>query len=72
MDKSASTQVYIAVITYTLIAIIRQQVKTEYSTYKVLQILGTSLLDKTPINHLLENPKYQDVEKQLCNELKIF
>lgn len=71
-ENAVKTQVYIAVITYTLIALIRQQIKTEYSTYEVLQILGTSLLDKTPINQLLEKQKYQDVKEHLCNQLKIF
>lgn len=71
-ENAVKTQVYIAVITYTLVAIIRQQIKTEYSTYEVLQILGTSLLDKTPINQLLKKQKYQDVKEQLYNQLKIF
>lgn len=71
-ENAVKTQVYIAVITYTLVAIIRQQIKTEYSNYEVLQILGTSLLDKTPINQLLKKQKHQDVKEQLYNQLKIF
>jgi transposase len=35
-ENAVKTQVYIAVITYTLVAIIRQRLKTEYSTYEVL------------------------------------
>lgn len=71
-ENAVKTQVYIAVITYTLIAIIRQQLKTEYTTYEVLQILGSSLLDKTPINHLLKKTDHQDVKELLYNQLKIF
>lgn len=71
-ENAVKTQIYIAVITYTLIAMIRLKIKSEYSTYEVLQILGTSLLDKTSINQLLEKQKYQDVKEQLCNQLKIF
>jgi hypothetical protein len=48
-SKRCKTQVYIAVITCTLVAIIKQQLKSAYSTYEILQILGISLLDKTPI-----------------------
>jgi len=33
-ENAVKTQVYIAVITYTLVAIIRQQLKTAYSTTK--------------------------------------
>lgn len=52
-ENAVKTQVYIAVISYTLIAIIKEKVKSNYTTYEVLQILGVSLLDKTSINQLL-------------------
>lgn len=71
-ENAVKTQVYIAVITYTLVAIIRQRLKTEYSTYEVLQILGSSLLDKTPINELLRKQSDQDVKEHLYNQLKIW
>jgi transposase len=71
-ENAVKTQVYIAVITYTLIAIIRQQLKTAYTTYEVLQILGSSLLDKTPINQLLKKQSDQDVKELLYNQLKIW
>ena len=63
---------YIAVITYTLVAIVRQHLKTEYTTYEVLQILGSSLLDKTHINQLLKKQKDQDVKELFHNQLKIW
>lgn len=71
-ENAVKTQVYTAVITYTLVAIIRQRLKSEYSTYEVLQILGSSLLDKTPINQLLKKPRDQDVKELLYNQLKIW
>jgi hypothetical protein len=71
-ENAVKTQVYIAVITYTLVAIIRQRLKTEYTSYEVLQILGSSLLDKTPINQLLKKPSDQDVKELLYNQLKIW
>ncbi len=71
-ENAVKTQVYIAVITYTLIAIIKQKIKSEYSAYEILQILGTSLLDKTPINQLLQKKNNQDVKELLYKQLKIF
>jgi hypothetical protein len=71
-ENAVKTQVYIAVITYTLIAIIKQKLKTKYSTYETLQILGASLLDKTSIQALLEKPYDQEIKEQLYNQLKIF
>jgi hypothetical protein len=71
-ENAVKTQVYIAVITYTLVAIIRQRLKTAYSTYEVLQILGSSLLDKTPINQPLKKTSDQDVKEFSYNQLKIW
>lgn len=71
-ENAVKTQVYIAVITYTLIAIIKQKLKTKYSTYETLQILGASLLDKTSIQDLLKKPYDQEIKEQLYNQLKIF
>ena len=71
-ENAVKTQVYIAVITYTLIALIKQKLKSDYSTYEILQILGVSLLDKTPINELLMKPNEQEIKEHLCNQLKIF
>jgi len=70
--NAVKTQVYIAVIAYTTVAIIRQKLKSDYSTYEVLQILGTSLLDKTPIQQLLQKKNNQDVKELLYNQLKMF
>jgi len=69
--NAVKTQVHIAIITYTLVAIIKSKLKTELSTYEILQILSVSLLDKTPINQLLTNQISQDVKEQNCNQLKI-
>lgn len=71
-ENAVKIQVYIAVITYTLVAIVRQKLKTTYTNYEVLQILGSSLLDKTPINQLLRKQSDQDVKELLHNQLKIF
>jgi hypothetical protein len=71
-ENAVKIQVYIAVITFTLVAIIRQKLKTVHTNYEVLQILGSSLLDKTPINQLLKMQSDQDVKELLYNQLKIF
>jgi hypothetical protein len=62
----------VAVLIYTIIAIIKQKIKSNYSTYETLQILGASLLDKSPLNKLLMKPYDQEIKEQLHNQLKIF
>jgi Transposase DDE domain/Domain of unknown function (DUF4372) len=69
--NAVKTQIHIAIITYTLVAIIKSKLKLNRSTYEILQILGVSLLDKTQLNQLLAESVYQDVKEQICNQLKI-
>jgi len=53
--NAVKTQLYIAIITYTLVAIIKSKLKIERSNYEIPQILGVSLMDKSPLNELLKN-----------------
>lgn len=69
--NAVKTQVFIAIITYTLVAIIKSKLKSERSTYEILQIISVSLLDKTSLKQLLSNQNYQDVKEQNYIQLKI-
>jgi hypothetical protein len=69
--NAVKTQVYIAVCTYTLVAIIKSELKINRSTYELLQILSASLFDKTNLNELLKSQIYQDVKAQICEQLKM-
>jgi len=63
--------VYSAIIAYCLVAIVREQLKIERSTYEILQVLGISLLDKTPVKELLTNMNYKDVKEPFDNQLSL-
>ncbi len=52
-ENAVRIQIYTAISTYYLVAIIAQELKINRSTYEMLQILGISLLDKTPVTLLL-------------------
>jgi len=69
--NAVKTQIYIAIITYCLIAIIKSKLKLEKSNYEILQILSISLFDKTQLNQLLLNNINQDVKERDCNQLKL-
>ena len=71
-ENAVKTQVYIAIITYTLVAIIKCKLQSPLSTYEILQILSMSLLDKTPIRELINKPYRQNVKEPLYNQLKMF
>ena len=63
-------QSYTAIITYTLIVVIKTKLKCPMSNYEVLQILSISLLDKEPLKDLLSNSVNQDVKERNYNQLK--
>ncbi len=63
--------VYSAIIAYCLVALVRNKLKVDRSTYEILQILSISLLDKKPLNELLTNQDYQDVKELYNKQLKI-
>jgi len=69
--NAVKIQVYSAIITYCLVALVRNKLKVDRSTYEILQILSISLLDKTPINELLTNQNYKDVKELYDKQLKI-
>lgn len=47
--NSVKTQVWIAVAVYVLVAIIKKQLRLQHSLYTILQILSTTLFEKTPV-----------------------
>lgn len=69
--NAVKIQIYTSVITYTLIAIVRQRLGTNLSNYEMLQILGVSLFDKTHLNQLLQPANYKNDHDQNCNSLQI-
>lgn len=64
-------QIYSAIIAYCLVAIVGHDLQIDRSTYEILQILGISLLDKTPVNELFTNIDTNDVKEQNYNQLSI-
>ena len=70
-ENAVRIQIYTAICSYCLVAIVGHDLKIDRSTYEILQILGISLLDKTPINELFTNIDYKDVKEHDFNQLTI-
>lgn len=70
--NAVKTQIYIAMITYLLILIIKHQLKLKQSQYEILQILSISLLCKTPLAELFSKSYSQSVLEQNSNQLTLF
>jgi hypothetical protein len=71
-ENAVKIQVYVAILTYTLIAIIKNKLHSPLSTYEIIQILSISLLDKTPVKELINKPYCQNVKELLYSQLKMF
>ena len=54
-ENAVKTQIWIAVCTYVLIAIVKKRLKLSHSLYETLQILSLTMFETTPINQLLPN-----------------
>ena len=70
--NAVKTQIYIAMITYLLVVIVKHQLKLKQTQYEILQILSISLLCKTPLLELFSNSYPQYVKEQKSNQLNIF
>jgi len=70
-ENAVKVQIYTAIITYCLVAIVGNDLKIDRSTYEILQVLGISLLDKTPVNELLTSIDYKDVNELNYKQLTI-
>lgn len=68
-ENAVKIQIYSAIIAYCLVAIVAYKLKSDKSIYNILQILSISLLDKTPVNQLLNNTDYKYVKEQEYNLL---
>jgi hypothetical protein len=62
--NAVKIQIYTAIITYTLVIVIKNKLKSTQSIYEILQILSIALLDKVPLKELLSNPVFQDVKER--------
>ena len=65
-ENAVKTQIWIAVATYVLIAIVKKRAMLPHSLYELLQILSLTMFETTPINQLLTPPPLlPDDEQQL-------
>jgi hypothetical protein len=59
-ENAVRIQIYSAITTYCIVAIIEHDLRLNRSTFDVLRILSMSLFDKTPIRELFERPEPVD------------
>lgn len=67
--NAVKTQIWVAVATYILVAIVKKKLNIERSVYEILQILSVSAFDRTSVNQLLNSSELQKPEQPPDNQL---
>ena len=71
-ENAVKTQIWIAVSTYVLVAIMKKRLKIESSLYTILQILSISLFERMPIYQALIDNGYNTNIVSYHIQLKLF
>lgn len=70
-QNAVHTQIWIAICSYALVAIVRKKLGIQNSLYEVLQILSISLLDKTSLKELFCKDQKQIQNSTSLKQLKL-
>ena len=65
-------QIWIAICTYLLVAIVKKKLKLNQSLYTLLQVLSLSMFEKTPINKLFSRSSYNFEDNDNPNKLTLW
>lgn len=70
--NAVTTQIWIAISVYVLVAIVKKRLNLERSLHSILQILSVSLFEKVPILQALAGPECDEISHDSCNQLTLF
>ncbi len=71
-DNAVRTQIWIAICSYVLVAILKKRLHSELSLYTMLQILSVSLFEKIELSQAFSRAKPAMLEESTCNQLRLF
>jgi hypothetical protein len=71
-ENAVKTQVWCAVATYVLIAIVKKELQLDASLYTCLQILSVSVFEKTQLSCALQADLSQSDQPNVANQLNLF
>ena len=70
--NAVSTQIWIAISVYLLVAIVRKRLGIQRDLYTLLQILSLSLFERTPLEQAFNSPNYNFDDHPSRNQLQLF
>jgi hypothetical protein len=71
-ENAVKTQIWYAVATYVLIAIVRKELQLDASLYTLLQILSVCVFEKIPLNKAFLDASDRTDQDDPCNQLNLF
>jgi hypothetical protein len=71
-ENALKTQIWTAVATYVLIAILKKRLRLDASLHEILQVLSLNLFEKTPILQLLGAVESHQKSCGFSNQLNLF
>ncbi len=71
-ENAVKTQIWCAVSTYVLIAIVKKELHLDASLYTCLQILSVSIFEKTQLSCALQTDRSQTTPPPIGNQLILF
>ena len=71
-ENAVKTQIWIAIIVYVLVAIVKKRLKLDRSLMEIMQILSISLFEITQINQALAGDCMKNENDESCKQLTLF
>jgi len=71
-ENAVSTQIWIAISVYVLVAILKKELKLDRSLGEILQILSLTLFEKDELYQVLTTIDGQNEALEPCNQLNLF
>lgn len=71
-ENAVKTQIWIAVTSYLLVAILKKRLVLAANLYTIFQVLSVSIFERTLINQLFPNSIYKNKLAEIDNQLKLF
>ena len=71
-ENAVKTQIWCALSTYVLIAIVRKELQLDASLYTLLQILSVGVFEKIPLNKVFLDTSDTTDQDVFCNQLNLF
>lgn len=71
-ENAVRIQVWIAISTYVLVAIVKQKLKIEYSLHEILQYISIAPFEKTLLRETFSEESFKEKQDEFAKQLKIF